>query len=132
MRQMLAEAGKPPYRSIVTYAEASANLNGYAILHGDDGGTVYLTVPIRDVRCGEAGLQELLLEIDSLVWKDPSMAIVYYEECAVGQGIPGGMGGGLADSKLWVHPTLTEKREAIELFIAGEIPSILNLEGGNA
>jgi hypothetical protein len=132
MRQMLAEAGQAPYRSIATYEEACANPNGYAILQGDDGGTVYLTVPLYDVRCGEGGLRELLLEIDSIVWKDPSMAIVYYEECVVGQGIPGGMGGGLADSKLWVHPTLAEKRDLIGSFLAGKLPTILNLDGGLA
>lgn len=125
MRQMLAEAGTAAYSPLESFNVAKADVNGYAIMEGDGGGQVYLSVPMREVVCGEPALRHLLLEVDHLCWHEPDMATLYYEQCKVGQGIPGGMGGGVAADTLWVHPRLAGKRDLIQKYLAGEISSIL-------
>jgi hypothetical protein len=52
----------------------------------------------------------LLVDIDEVEWpgNDPSMRRVYFESKPLGQGVPGGMGGGRVTDSPWIHPRLVE------------------------
>jgi hypothetical protein len=76
------------------------------------------------VSCSEASLERLLLDLDAISWpgNDEDMAHLVYERRAVGEGISGGMGGGVITRDGWVHPALGA------LGIEAEIRSVLRGE----
>jgi len=76
------------------------------ILQGDEGGQIYLTAPVKHVRCDEAALHALLAAIDAIEWRDPSRASLTFDLAPIGSGIFGGMGGGFIVDGVWVHPRL--------------------------
>ncbi len=96
--------------------------NGYAVLEGDDGGTIYATAPVRLIMCSENELQRLLHSLDAIVWphnEDDTRRIVY-EPHDVGDIVAGGMGGGKIGEGVWVHPVLDAHREAVIDIITGK------------
>jgi hypothetical protein len=94
-------------------AEAQATSDGVVVFEGDYGGQIYLTCPASMVRCDESSLQTLLTDIDTLAFRDPPSARIYYERHAVSTGIWGGMGGGIVTGSLWVHPRLEAEHPKI-------------------
>ncbi|MEM7227077.1 MAG: hypothetical protein AAF495_29185 [Pseudomonadota bacterium] len=70
------------------------------IFEGDHGGTIYLTVPVSQVGCGEATLRRLLLDIDALYWANDEGTGLFPEPRPANSGVIGGMGGGLVLDKL--------------------------------
>lgn len=106
LRRMMADAAGEPYAAWETLAEARRDPYAVAILQGDDGGQLYVVVPVRYVRCSENALRQLLTDLDRLEWNAPSAAAVRFEEHAVGTGVGGGMGGAVVKDGLWVHGTL--------------------------
>ena len=82
--------------------------NLYYVFMGDYGGTVYLTVPAHRVRCRPAALDDLLSDIDALCWGEGrGTALFALEPNAIGS-FGGGMGGGEAAGRLWLHPSIAE------------------------
>ena len=124
LRSLMSEAGEFPYTPLQNFKEAKKYDDAYVIMQGDDGGQIYLAVPLNFVKCEEAVLQRLLEEIDELSWKDPSMAMIYYERIPIGRGIPGGMGGGKTTNSLWVHERLESHKDRILQVIQGKRKSI--------
>lgn len=94
--------------SLPGLAEAQAHEAGTVVLFGDDGGQVYLVARANQIRCSESSLQQLLRDIDAIEWpgNSPDMAGIDYGSHSVGDGIPGGMGGGQVTAGTWIHPDL--------------------------
>ena len=96
-----------PYKAIKNLEEAKKMKNSFVIFEGDCGGTIYLTCPANMVKCEEKNLQELLEFIDNLYWKDLSMASIYYEQAdKIPSSVAGGMGGGVLNTDIWIHPEI--------------------------
>jgi hypothetical protein len=104
LRSMMAEASGNTYTSLETFVAAREHLGCIVIFEGDDGGTIYLTIPVREVACDEPALKQLLIDIDAMCWSDSSMARIVYEVVPVGAVLAGGMGGGQIVDRLWLHP----------------------------
>ena len=96
-----------------SYAEAHADKMCYLIMEGDDGGQIFLTVPVNITNTNEENLSALLKEIDERTWNNPRTRSMYYIHGNDGKEIAGGMDGGLLRTGLWVHPTLNGLREYI-------------------
>lgn len=100
----MAEASENTYTALTTFAAAREHPGSVVIFEGDYGGTIYLTIPVGEVICGEIALKQLLSDIDAMCWSDPLGARVLYEVVPVGAGVAGGMGGAQVVDGLWLHP----------------------------
>jgi len=109
LRKLEAEAAGSEYLSFVSLDAAQHDPEGVVVLEGDEGGQIYAVCPASLVRCGQDALQQLLRDIDAMVWNDPSSARVCYERLPLGSGVSGGMGGGLVQDSLWLHPNLVRR-----------------------
>ena len=49
-----------------------------------------LTIPVRNVSCGQASLDQLLADIDAMCWADPNMARVFCGSCRARELWPAG------------------------------------------
>lgn len=114
LRDLMSQAGKIEFRPVKSFFEAKKYTDAYVIFEGDGGGQIYLSCPMKLVRCSEKALQKLLLKIDEKQWKDPSMAHISYERMTVGEIIAGGMDGGVATEGVWLHPEIEQLRPMIE------------------
>jgi hypothetical protein len=102
------------FSPIASYGEAKEDPSGYAVMHGDDGGQIYLTVPLSRIKASQEELADLLRRIDAKEWNDPRTRLLYYEHGSVGQEISGGMGGGILTDGLWLHPALKTRQLDVE------------------
>jgi hypothetical protein len=118
---MMTKASEDPYSAFATLVAAREHPGSVIIFEGDYGGTIYLTIPVGDVACGEAALKQLLSDIDAMCWSDTCGARVVYEVVAVGVGVAGGMGGGQVVDGLWLHPRVEAlgMREDIQQVLNG-------------
>jgi hypothetical protein len=126
VRSMMADARGTDYIAFRTLAEAREHPDSAVIFEGDYGGTIYLTVPVRLIACDHLVLRDLLADIDTMCWADPSGARVLYERRPVGSGVAGGMGGGRIIEGLWLHARLEALgvRDEIEAVLAGRLTHI--------
>ena len=108
LRKLEAESSQREYVSFSSLDEARRAEFGVVILEGDDGGQIYVVCPARLVKCDEDALQQLLCDIDACVWNDPTSTRLCYEKLPPGSGVAGGMGGGLVQDSIWVHPKLKQ------------------------
>jgi hypothetical protein len=122
VRSILAKAHGGDYIALESFDVARARPDAIVIMEGDDGGTIYLTVPIGKVSCGEVALNHLLSDIDAMCWAEFSAAQVLYEVLPIGGGVAGGMGGGRVADGLWLHPELERLsvRQEIEEVLQGQ------------
>src|SRR5262249_16251045 len=122
VRSMTAEAPENTYTAFTTFAAAREHSGSVVIFEGDYGGTIYLTIPVRDVACGETALKQLLFDIATMYSSDPRGARVLYEVVQVGAGVAGGMGGGQIVNGLWLHPKIAALgvREDVEQVLNGK------------
>jgi hypothetical protein len=117
---MMADASGDAYTAFTTFTAAREHPASIVIFEGDYGGTIYLTIPVHQVVCGEAALKQLLFDIDSMCWSDMRGARVVYEVVPIGAGVAGGMGGGQVVDGLWLHS------EVEALGMRGVIQQVLN------
>ncbi len=119
---MVAEASGDSYTAFTTFAAAREHAGSVVIFEGDYGGTIYLTIPVREVTCGEAALKRLLLDIDTMCWSDTHGTRVVYETIPVGANVTGVMGGGRIVAGLWLHPKVETLgiREDIQQVLDGQ------------
>jgi len=103
LHELVAKAQNKKLETISSFKEALSKKNSYLIMEGDDGGQIYLVCPMSLIKCDEEVLDGLLKKLDAMAWKDISMARLYYEILIPNSIVPGGMGGGIAEEKLWVH-----------------------------
>lgn len=104
MRELINESENISYAAFENLTEAKKIPNSVVILQGDDGGTIYLTCPVKLVKCSEDKLRKLLEYIDKQLWNDLSGAGIYYEIFTEGDIVPGGMDGGIVANGIWIHP----------------------------
>jgi hypothetical protein len=107
---MMAETSGRTYTAFQSLAAARQHPESVVIFEGDDGGTIYLTIPVRKTTCDEPALKRLLFDIDAMCWSDASMARIVYEVATVGAGVAGGTGGGRVVDGLWLHPAVEALR----------------------
>jgi hypothetical protein len=124
--RVMHEASGATFEPLTSFSEARSDPHGYAILEGDWGGQIYVTAPMRAVKCSEQKLQELLRLLDQTEWacNRGEGSGVFYERLSPGAGVAGGMGGGIAGPDTWIHPSLVEKGLAphVRAVLAGVEP----------
>lgn len=116
----MAEASGNIYAAFDTLMAAREHPDSVVIFEGDDGGTIYLTIPAGRVACDEAALKKLLIDVDAMCWDDSSMVRIVYEAVPLGAAIAGGMGGGKVADGLWLHS------EVEALGMRDDIQQVLN------
>lgn len=104
VRYMMHKAHGVEFKPLMDYKRAKEEKHGCVIIEGDYGGQVYLTCPMKYVRCSHEALLQLSSDLDSIYWDDEEGCKVYYEAYKPPHGIFGGMGGGVLINGLWVHP----------------------------
>ncbi len=118
----------PDNRALRSLDEAQSYLDGAVVLEGDDGGQVYVVCPASMVQCSGLILEQLLRDLDAISWPGnyPNMARVFFERHRVGEGISGGMGGGLVTNDLWLHPEFVKAglEPAARAVIDGQRPRL--------
>jgi hypothetical protein len=119
---MIADAYGSEYIALESLAVARNYPESVVIMEGDDGGTIYLTVPVYKVVCSEIALRHLLSDIDAMYWKDRRLAHLIYEIVPIGAAVAGGTGGGRVVDGLWLHQNVEELgvRQDIEQVLNGQ------------
>ena len=121
VRSIMAEVKGADYAALESFDTARRHPGSALVFEGDEGGTIYLTAPMRHVTCTEDALNALLLDIDAMCWQQPDMAHAYYEALPIGAPVAGGMGGGQVADGVWLHPEveLLGMRQQIEDVLSG-------------
>src|SRR3954471_12629619 len=114
VRRMKSDASGTAYVAFESLELARRDPDGVVVLEGDYGGQIYVVARVADIRCTEKALADLLSDLDDHAWRDPAGARVLFERHGVGEGIAGGMGGGVVSDPVWVHPKLNQWRVPIE------------------
>lgn len=127
-RRMVGDAHGVAYRSYQSLDEARQDEEAVAILQGDDGGQIYVVIPIQEIRCSAVALERLLDDLDAIAWPGnyPDMKRIFFEHQPVGSPIVGGMGGATATGRIWIHEEFRKMGldGDIRGVIAGEIEHI--------
>jgi len=128
VRSLMRGAGDGAYVAFESLAAAKACPDGAVIFEGDWGGQIYVTAPASLVGCDEATLRQLLVDLDRIAWRvnEGEGAQVFFERVPVGEGVAGGMGGGVVAREVWVHDDFEQLRlgAAIRAVVRGERPQI--------
>ena len=120
----MADAHGSEYQALESLAQARAFSDAVVVFEGDYGGQIYLVAPVHLVQCEEGSLNKLLAELDALEWNDRDGASVFYERRAKGEGVAGGMGGGIVLPTVWVHERLQQHYSAVVSVLAGTSSTI--------
>lgn len=121
VRFALSQVCNEEYKPIEDFEEALNTEDAIVVLEGDFGGQIYLTCPMRLVRCTEEALENLLTDLDDIAWhcNEGLGAGIYYEAKKPGEWISGGMGGGYVSDTLWVYPEFDDRENEIRDVIEG-------------
>ena len=122
VRRLKAIVAGEEYVAYRSLEDARADPDAAVVFEGDHGGQVYLTCPVRHVRCDEPVLRSLLADLDRLGWEDPGGARMHFERRPVGADVPGGMGeAGVVDGP-WLHAQIDSPALAAQVaaVLAGE------------
>ncbi|WP_307215224.1 hypothetical protein [Paenibacillus tundrae] len=86
--------GLPNSQFIDSFKKALDTPDAYVIMEGDDGGQIYLSCPMKLVKCSEETLHILLKDLDTIAWdcNEGEGQGLFYEKLFPGDGISGGMG----------------------------------------
>src|SRR4051812_24741453 len=68
IRRFVHEVEDRPYEAFANFDDAVRDPNAAVVLSGDYGGTIYLTAPMRLVRCDAETLNTLLSDLDAITW----------------------------------------------------------------
>jgi hypothetical protein len=104
LRRLMTESQGHQTPIYLSWEEARNDPDAAVVISGDDGGTVYLTVPLRLVHCSAQAIAQFATELDATAWNDPTALEVTVEHLPVGSSVPGGMCGGLVVDDVWLHP----------------------------
>ena len=126
LRRMMADAHGQTYRSFRSLMDAKGSPDSIVVFEGDYGGQIYVVARISAITCPEHILRSLLSELDTLKWKNPQGAGLYFEEAEIGQIISGGMGGGRVIDGIWVHPRFQQYSSSIEKVLTGQRYSLFD------
>ena len=99
----------------LTFEEAKRDSKGVAVLGGDWGGQVYLTCPMKYIKCDEESLEKLLCQIDDIEWdcNEGEGTYITYLRGDRGDWIGGGMGGGFVENGLWINPDIQSRTKKL-------------------
>jgi hypothetical protein len=122
VRYIVSQAHGETYKPLSNLNEAKKTENAVVILEGDWGGQIYLTCSLKLVHCDEQSLIELLDYLDQIAWdcNEGEGKGIYYEVKNPGEGISGGMGGGIVLNELWVHREFESIKSKIQNVIDGK------------
>jgi len=112
------------YNSFKNLNEAKKYGDSFLIMEGDWGGQIYLVYPVKLIKCEEKRLLKLLQDLDKLAWDEKVGKGIYFERFKEGEIVPGGMGGGIAPSNLWVHDNFKPLIDKIKKVLNGELKSL--------
>jgi hypothetical protein len=117
----------------MTYLQkAKADPANVLVFEGDWGGQVYAVCRVELIECTEDSLLQLLRDLDAVQWQcnDGEGAGIYIQKAEDGEGIFGGMGGGVVDGDLWVHDRLRffDLEEKIKEVLAGKHKRIVETD----
>lgn len=122
LRHILDEVHSMGTQFVSSVEEAKNSNDAVMIFEGDDGGQIYLTCPLKLVKCDENELRVLLKDLDAIAWGpdnyEDSIGI-FYEIRKTGEVVAGGMGGGLVTDSLWIH------KEFDDLNLMNEINDVI-------
>jgi hypothetical protein len=106
----------------MSYEAAKKAPDGVLVMEGDYGGQIYLSCPMKLVQCGPKEIESVLRDLDTMAWgcNEGDGADTYYLRRQSGQGIWGGMGGGIVLDGLWVHEEFTHLKDAIWRVLQGK------------
>jgi hypothetical protein len=127
VRYLVNHAHGTEYNPLRDYEAAKESEKGCVIFEGDYGGQIFLTCPMKYINCSHETLTRLLKDIDKICWdcNDGEGCDVFYEDYEVGDGVWGGMGGGIVINGLWIHPDIEEViASEIAMIISGKKPFI--------
>lgn len=112
---MVTKAEGLEYKPIENMEEARNTPNAIVVLDGDYGGQVYATCPVKYLNSSitHSQLEAICKQLSAWEWEQDDDWQVSYQIKEVGRGVWGGMGGGLVEDGLWMHPKLSE--QSIEL-----------------
>lgn len=120
--------GLPNDEFIEIFENAKEIPSAYVIMEGDWGGQIYLSCPIELVKCNEKSLGILLDDLDEIAWgcNEGEGKGLFYEIHLPGDGVGGGMGGGLVEEGLWIHDEFKVLNlfDRIEQVLLGDIDKI--------
>ncbi|MEK3917718.1 hypothetical protein [Paenibacillus sp. FSL H7-0331] len=120
LRHLMNEAYELEHKFIKTLEEAKEVQNSYLVMEGDHGGQIYIVCPVHIIRADKDTLIRLLKDIDKVEWDESDSTGMYFERFNQGDIVSGGMGGGLATEKLWVHDSLIRIGNEISKVIYGK------------
>src|SRR6478752_2067129 len=81
--RLVAHAHGESYDASRSLDDAKQADDAAVVMHGDYGGSIYLTCPARLVLCDEPTLRQLLHDLDEHDWNDPEGVGLYYEVAPV-------------------------------------------------
>jgi hypothetical protein len=121
VRYIVSQAHGQTYKPLMSFSDAKQTENSVVIMEGDWGGQIYLTCPLNLVSCDEEVLKKLLDYLDGIVWacNEGEGKGIYYEVKCPGEGVSGGMGGGVVLPELWVHDEFLNIKGTIQKIIDG-------------
>lgn len=105
-----AHMGLPLLESYETFDAAREDPDAALVVSGDWGGIVYLTSPLRLVKCTFEVMSVLASDLDATAFKGPASSFnTAIEKHPVGTRIAAGLGGAPILDRLWVHPKITDE-----------------------
>ena len=108
VRYMMHQVHGTEFKPLTDYDRAKEAKHGCVIIEGDYGGQVYLTCPMKYVKCSHKALLQVASDLDGMYWDNEQGCNVYYEDYKSPHGVFGGMGGGVVIDGLWMHPDFDE------------------------
>ena len=121
-RRIWADVTGSPFYPLKDLQEARKYHDAVMIFEGDSGGQIYLVSPVKNVKCSIDSLNRLFYDLDMIAWpsNDHDEMGIFYERRRVGEGIAGGMGGGVVVDGLWLHEEFNQIKGKIEGVLSGK------------
>lgn len=120
VRKLVAQSKGEKIWALKNFEEAKKHKDAYLIMEGDYGGQIYLSIPVRLVKCSKIIMDKLLQIIDEIQWNDEDGAGIYFERLKIGENITGGMDGGKALNSIWVHENLENFKDVFFAILKGK------------
>lgn len=126
VRSIVSKAHGTSYKPIKNFEDAKRYNDSYMIMEGDFGGQIYLSIPVKLIKCDYEILKNLLKYLDKIAWEcnKGEGSGIYFERKKSGEGITGGMGGGVALNSLWIHNKFSKIKNKILDVLSGKKKSI--------
>jgi hypothetical protein len=99
-----------PYTPLKNLEEAKNHPDSVIIFEGDYGGIIYATIPVSMIKCSEEELESVL----EILGEGEEGNAIFYERKAIGEPVPGGLGGGLIIDGLWIHQFCLNYKNEVE------------------